>query len=408
MNRSILLALILAAALGAWMYTGRIEYGFNADAATDPAADAAAGTAPAAEEAAPAAAAEPFTVRVAELTLTAQVRDLVVSGRTEMRRVVDVAAESAGRVIELPVSQGSRVKAGAEIAKLDTRDLEPRRARAQALIEQRRAELKAASSLSAKGFQTELRLAEAKAEFEAARAELAQIEQQIDDTVVRAPFAGIVDRRHVEIGDYVSPGTQVARVLAPEPYLIVADIAERDIGAIRVGQQARARLADGALVTGTVAYISRQADAQTRTFRVEIEVGNPDGLLPGGVTAEVSVPLDRNPAVLLTPALLSLDERGRVGVKVVDGDDRVAFDVVSILSASDAGVWVTGLAEQARVIVVGQGYVTPGDRVVAVEVQPQELRGLVPLPPEVERMLDQLDLSATGADKAAAREGAGS
>ena len=133
MNRSILLALILAAALGAWMYTGRIEYGFDADAATDPAADAAAGTAPAAGEAAPAAAAEPFTVRVAELTLTAQVRDLVVSGRTEMRRVVDVAAESAGRVIELPVSQGSRVKAGAEIAKLDTRDLEPRRARAQAL-----------------------------------------------------------------------------------------------------------------------------------------------------------------------------------------------------------------------------------------------------------------------------------
>ena len=57
MNRSILLALILAAALGAWMYTGRIEYGFDADAATDPAADAAAGTAPAAGEAAPAAAA---------------------------------------------------------------------------------------------------------------------------------------------------------------------------------------------------------------------------------------------------------------------------------------------------------------------------------------------------------------
>ncbi|MFD0390370.1 hypothetical protein ACFQ4K_25260 [Tistrella bauzanensis] len=82
-----------------------------------------------------------------------------------------------------------------------------------------------------------------------------------------------------------------------------------------------------------------------------------------------------------------------MGVKVVDGDDRVAFDVVSILSASDEGVWVTGLDEDARVIVVGQGYVATGERVAPVEVTPAELRGLVPLPREIEDALDAMEMS---------------
>ncbi|GGB25447.1 hemolysin D [Tistrella bauzanensis] len=396
MNRSILLALILAAALGAWMYTGRIEYGFDADAASTAdatAAPEAGGDTGADPATSPPAEAGPFTVRTARLSQASQVRDLVVSGHTEMRRVVDLSAESAGRIIELPVAQGVRVEAGDVIARLDRRDLEARSARAKALVDQRRAELKAATALSAKGFQTELRLAEARAQFEAARAERAEIEQDLADSTLNAPFAGFIDRRHVEIGAYVSPGSQIARLLAPEPYLIVAEIAERDIGSLTRGQTARARLADGTEVSGTLAHISRQADPQTRTFRIEIEVGNPDGTLPGGVTAELAIPLDKRPAVLLTPALLSLDARGRVGVKVVDGDDRVAFDVVSILSASDEGVWVTGLDEDARVIVVGQGYVATGERVAPVEVTPAELRGLVPLPREIEDALDAMEMS---------------
>lgn len=396
MNRSILLALILAAALGVWMYTGRIEYGFDADAAAtaDAATPSEAGDDVDADEAtAPPAKAEPFTVRTARLSHASQVRNLVVSGHTEMRRVVDLSSESAGRIIELPVAQGMRVAAGDVIARLDRRDLNARSARAKALVDQRRAELKAATALSAKGFQTELRLAEARAQFEAARADLAEIEQDLADSTLNAPFAGFIDRRHVEIGAYVSPGSQIARLLAPEPYLIVAEIAERDIGALTRGQPARARLADGTEVSGTLAHISRQADPQTRTFRIEIEVGNPDGILPGGVTAELAIPLDKRPAVLLTPALLSLDDRGRVGVKVVDDDDRVVFDVVSILSASDEGVWVTGLGEDARVIVVGQGYVATGERVNPVEVTPAELRGLVPLPREIEDALDAMEMS---------------
>ncbi|MDZ7748441.1 MAG: hypothetical protein U5K43_06015 [Halofilum sp. (in: g-proteobacteria)] len=116
----------------------------------------------------------------------------------------------------------------------------------------------------------------------------------------------------------------------------------------------------------TVVRVAPRAEEASRTFRVEVEVPNPDGV-PANTSAEIEIPVGEVRAHRLSPALLTLDGDGRLGVKTVGDDGRVAFVAVEIVRSDPQGVWVTGLPDEARVITVGGGFVTPGDDVKAVE-----------------------------------------
>ena len=104
-----------------------------------------------------------------------------------------------------------------------------------------------------------------------------------------------------------------------------AQVNEQDIGRIRAGARGRARLITGEELTGEVAFVASMADQQTRTFRLELNVGNPDGALPDGVSAELRLPAGDARAHWVSPAVLTLSGDGLVGVKLVDRDNRVRF-----------------------------------------------------------------------------------
>lgn len=290
-------------------------------------------------------------------------RELVINGHTEAERAVDIKAETSGRIISVLVEQGSTVAAGDILAEIDMRDREARLAEARARLEQRKIEYSAARALSKKGFRAETNLAGAKSALEEARAQLKAIEIDIANTRIRAPFAGVLETRHVEVGDFVSAGTPIARIIDRDPFLVVGDVTERDVAKVRPGMKARATLVTGQTVEGTVSYVAAEAHAATRTFRVEVEVKDADRTLPVGVTAELRLSTPPEIAVLASPALLSLNDDGKMGVKLVGDDNRVVFHEVSVLSATADGVWLAGLPENARLITVGAGFVEPGDLV---------------------------------------------
>src|SRR3546814_6168800 len=95
-------------------------------------------------------------------------------------------------------------------------------------------------------------------------------------TIIRAPFDGIVDLRLVELGDFVDRGDTNARLVDLDPMLIVTQVNERDVQSLTVGAPGKARLIGGLTVEGRIRHISSVADEATRTFRVELEVPNPD------------------------------------------------------------------------------------------------------------------------------------
>jgi multidrug efflux system membrane fusion protein len=113
-------------------------------------------------------------------------------------------------------------------------------------------------------------------------------------------------------------------------------------------------------VNGQVTFLSRSADPTTRTFRVEIEVPNPDLALRDGQTAEILIAAEGERAHLLPASALTLNDEGTLGIRVVGEASAVEFMPVTMLRDTPEGVWLAGLPDAVDVIVVGQEYVTQG------------------------------------------------
>lgn len=360
MKRSHLLALLVALGAVAWVLSGaypELTARFNdaQEAAAEPPAPA------------PESTAAPLpTVRVAASEARPYRREVVVYGRTEALRSVEIKAETPGRIVALPVARGARVAAGQVIAQLALDDRQARLQEAQALARQREIEFAAASKLNRKGYRAETQLAASQASLDAARAQVAEIEIDIAKTRIKAPFAGIVENRVAELGAYLKIGEVVAQLVDVDPLLVVGQVSENDVGHIATGAVGRAVLTGGQAVEGRIRYIAATANPETRTFRIEMEVPNPQRRFRDGMTAELRLPLDSVAAHRLSPAVLTLDDQGRIGIRAVEASGRVRFHEVEIIGDDGEGVWLGGLPERLRVIVVGQDYVRDGDLVKAV------------------------------------------
>jgi multidrug efflux system membrane fusion protein len=292
--------------------------------------------------------------------------DLVLRGQTQALRKVVVRAETEGVVAATPVEKGTLVETGTVICELDPAAREAQLMEASAVLEQRRLEFVAARKLAEKGHRSETQVAGARAAYDAARAAKRAMEVEIARTKIRAPFDGVFDARQVEIGDFMTKGQACGTVMDQDPFLVVASVSERDVGKIAQGAEGTARLVTGETVDGRIRFISQEADPATRTFRVELEVPNDEMRLRDGVTAELILPVDTVPAHLISPAILGLDDAGRLGVRTLEDGDTVRFRTVEILADTVEGVWVTGLPERATLVTVGQEFVTSGQKVDAV------------------------------------------
>lgn len=305
-------------------------------------------------------------VRVRHQQAEPVARFVSVYGRTEPARTVTLKAETGGRVDQVLVERGAYVKRGSELVRIDVRDRDAQLERARAEVRAAKLRYEAEQKLQNESFASETRLAEAQAQYEAAQAELRRIEVDLANTRITAPFDGAVQERLVEIGDYVAPGDPVATFVEVDTLIVTGSVAETERANLEIGSRASAKLITGQEAVGKLRYIAPVADESTRTFRIELEVPNPDRALPAGVTAEIELPAGETLAHRISPAILALDENGEIGIKTINGDNTVEFTKVDIVKSSGEGIWISGLPEQADIIVVGQGFVRPGEKVTPV------------------------------------------
>lgn len=293
-------------------------------------------------------------------------REILVSARTEPNRQVELRAETDGTVIALGVERGASVEAGQRIVSLDMRDRAARLEEAEALIVQMQLQYEAAERLRGQQFVSEAQIAEAKARLVGAQAARQGILDDIDYTTIDAPFDAVLQDRSVEIGDYVQSGDAVAFVVDTDPMIVVGEVNEREVHSLAVGNPGTARLVDNTTVEGTIRYLAPVADENTRTFRVELAVPNPDGTLRAGMTAELKLSAEEITAHTLSASALALADDGTVGVKAADAESRVRFHPVEIVGTSPEGISVTGLPRELDIISLGQGFVVEGQLVEAV------------------------------------------
>ncbi|MEO1568009.1 MAG: efflux RND transporter periplasmic adaptor subunit [Pseudomonadota bacterium] len=308
-------------------------------------------------------------VVVRPITLEPHTVVATLKGRTEADRAVAVKAETTGRVTATPAIEGSVVDAGATLCRLDVEAREVNLNRAKADFDAKAIEWNAARELVDKGWTSTSAAAAAKAMYDAAKASVDAAQIELDRTAIRAPFPGVFDRRAAEVGDFLSPGAECGTVIDLDPIRVVVEATEAQTARFSVGQSAEVELADGRIVDGTVRYVSRTSDGATRTFRVELNVANPDYTIAAGLTASIRVEVGEAPATLVSPALLVLHDDGRVGLRYVDETDRVQFTSVDIIDDAPTGVWVTGLPTGARLMASGQDYIREGIDVIPISAE---------------------------------------
>jgi len=321
-----------------------------------------------------AAEAKLFRVAVAAAEVVPHGRKLILSGRTEADRRVTVFARSGGIVTELKVRRGSRVEKDDIVAVLSDEARDSQVVQAQALVVQRKTELNAKRRLIEIGAWPKLELVNLEAQIRAAEATLALAEAERDRGVVRAPWTGIVTDTMVEVGQaaFSFAGREIAQIIAFDPMLAIVEVAERHLAGVRVGEDAEIRLVTGHAATGRIRFVSNSASQTTRTYRIEVEVPNPAGAIPDGITTEVAIPMTPIMAVRVPRSALTVSSGGDIGVRMVADDDKVGFIAVNVVEDEQAQMWVSGIPAGARVIVQGQDFVREGQRVAVVPVmQPQ-------------------------------------
>lgn len=346
-GRSKWLALFLVLALVGWMGSGYL--------------------APAAEEEPQVTQeeSEDPAISVAVIPSVAQDVQLVLSveGQSEPDRATRIPTEAAGKVVSVSAERGAFVEAGQELGRLDATTWEAQVTQARTQFDQATRDLENALELQARGVATEDRVTQARAGKAAAEAALTAAEERLENTIIRAPFAGRLNDLTLDVGEFVDSGTLVAEVLDNDPLTVVVQVPQQALSRLETGQSAQVQFITGEERIGRVSFIGGNADQQTRTFRVEVEVDNPQSMMPAGLSARVVLPTGIARGHFVSPAILSLGTSGELGIKTVDADNRVVFSLVSIVRAQTDGIWITGLPDTANIITVGQGFVQAGDLV---------------------------------------------
>lgn len=281
---------------------------------------------------------------------------------------IELQAQVTGRIERLLRDQGDRVTQGDRLLELTDEGRSARLAQAEALLALRQSELNSATTLQRRQFVSETELRRLTSELKNAEVSLREAQLALSHSKPQAPFSGVLARRLVEAGSFIQAGTPLFHLVDISQLRATAQVPQQQLAQLVLGQEVKVQLLDGRELTGVLSFISPAADNATRSYYIEATVANPDLLPLAGASATLMIKLAEVAAHALSPALLKLDQNGRLGVYTVE-QQRVSFYPVTLLSTDNNLAWVSGLPEQAELITLGAGFVEPGQE---VNVKPED------------------------------------
>lgn len=186
---------------------------------------------------------------------------------------------------------------------------------------------------------------------------------ELNRTEVKAPFSGYLEMI-VKPGNFLERGQVCATIIQLNPITFVAEVPESDINKVEEGQEVVLNLITGESIIGNLSFVSKSASNLTRTFKVEAEIKNEKGMIRDGITSEMIIRTSKIYAHKISPSVLMLNDKGILGIKVIENGDRVKFLPIDILEDSEDGIWITGVPNNIQLIIQGQGFVENNQKVL--------------------------------------------
>jgi RND family efflux transporter MFP subunit len=314
-----------------------------------------------------------INVEVAPIGTETFIEEIRLTSVAMANRDVMLEAEESGAIVRLYADRGDQVGAGDRIAKIDDRLLQAQVNQATAAHDlaqqtwERRRRLFEDEQVG-----SEIAYLEARFAAEQAAAALEGLERRLARTVIRAPFAGILDERHVDVGTMVGPGKTVGRLVDLDPIKVFAGVPERYATDVEVGAGAQLRFeaVGESLYRAPIRYVGAAIDPRSRTFPIEVELPNADHEIKPQMVANMAITRQEVQEAIVVPQdVLMRVEDGYVAYVVVErGGETVAEvrDVILGPTRRNLVVIEQGLASGERLVVVGQKSVADGDRVNVV------------------------------------------
>ena len=190
---------------------------------------------------------------------------------------------------------------------------------------------------------------------------------ELNRTEVKAPFSGFIEKI-VKPGNLLNRGETCAVIIELDPITFIAEVPEAEIQQVIKGQKVLIELITGESISSNLSFVSKSATPSTRSFRVEAQIKNSSGLIRDGITGTMHIITNEILAHKISPSILLLSDDGIIGIRAVDDDNAVQFIPVKIIEDTQDGVWVTGIPNLTKIIVLGQGFVENGQNVQVTEL----------------------------------------
>lgn len=269
-------------------------------------------------------------------------RERVWDGVVEAVNQATLSAQTAGRVVELPFDVNDYVQVGDVVVRFTDVEQQSGRRRADAALSAAKASLAEAEAdykriadvyarkLVAKTQfdQATARRDTARAAVEAARAALREAGEQVDYTVIRAPYSGVLTERHVKVGETVRPGQPLVSGLSMAKLRINVEVPQSEIAAIRQHRQAAVLLTEGKRLEAESIVIFPFADPATHSYKIRLEMPEAETGLQPGMTVKTAFTLGQAERLLVP--LTTLVQRGETSAVYVIADDRVLLRQIRI------------------------------------------------------------------------------
>ncbi len=298
----------------------------------------------------------PMPVDLATAIQDTAIEEIVATGEIEAVQAIELRPEVEGRIVEIYVREGTEVRRGRALFKVDDAELRAQVARLEAQRDLAAQALERTRALLAEDAASQAELEEAEARARSSQAELDLQQVRLERTVVRAPFSGVVGARLVSLGDYVNSTTALVTLQTVDPQRAAFDVPERYADRLEVGQAVNFSVAamPNRVFTGTVDFVDPRVRLPGRTIRVKAVVPNRDRALQAGMFIDARLAIEVRPDAVWIPedALLPLEMGTFVWVAGAEGAaERRQVEI---------GVRRPGMVELLSGVAAGEQVVTGG------------------------------------------------
>ena len=290
-------------------------------------------------------------------------QSITIQGQTLYNKKIDIKSETIGNIVEINFKRGDKVKKNSSLIKLSKENKEELLNSAKELIKLYEIEYSSIKKLIEKGLSSRSKLVLASFNLADAKSNLKNIQLNIENTNIIAPFEGIITDKFVEVSDFVTPGSILLTIVNLNPIKIKGYLSEFDINKIKQNTQAMIKNSNGVIKNGQITFISPLAEIGTRAFEVIIEADNSDLSFKSGMTTSIIIEGSELIAHKIPTSILTLKDDGSIGVKSLNDKNIVNFYPIQKVKDTIDGMWVNGLPETINLIISGQEYVSIGQKI---------------------------------------------